>query len=116
MRRSDDKNMTTFGKNLWSLRKKHALRQEDLAQALGISRDMISYYECKAKNPTIEFVLSVADYFSVSTDELLRDSNEVVIKPGPISQIEKLLEQVRSLPKEKQKAVSTVLEMALSKS
>ena len=49
MRRSNDKNMSTFGRNLWGLRKKNGLRQEDLAKALGISRDMISYYECKAK-------------------------------------------------------------------
>ena len=113
MRRSDDKNMSTFGKNLWRLRKKYKLRQEDLAKELDTTRDMISYYESKAKNPTVEFVLLVANYFKVSTDELLKEPEDVSKKPGPVSKLDQLMNQVRSLPKEKQKAVTTVLEMAL---
>ena len=113
MRRSDTTNMTTFGKNLWTLRKVHGLRQEDLAKALGISRDMMSYYESKAKNPTVEFVLLVADYFKVSTDELLREQANQITKPGPTSHLEHLLSQIRELPNDKQKAVTTILEMAL---
>ncbi len=112
MKRSNDENMTAFGKALWALRKEKKLRQEDLAKALGVSRDIISYYESKSKNPTMDFVIKVAEYFNVSIDFLLKDKTSLS-KPGPASKLERQLELVRKLPKDKQKAISTVLDMAL---
>ena len=113
MKRSNFDNMPPFGKKLMKLRQSRNLRQEDLAEVLGVSRTTISYYEGKARNPTTEFVRKIADYFGVSTDQLLKDEGSVGSKPGPTSKLERQLEQIRRLPKEKQKAISTVLDMAL---
>ena len=115
MKRSSDKNMTVFGRNLWRLRKKRDMRQEDLAKAIGVPRDTVSYYECKAKNPTIEFVQKVADYFSVGTDELFLDAPENRIKPGPKSKVEEKIEAIKGLPKNEQKAVFTLIDSLASK-
>ena len=104
--------MPTFGKRLWALRRQRGLRQEDLAAELGMTREQISYYECKATNPTVEFVLQAAEFFGTSTDELLREEPQVR-KPGPVSKLEQQLTQIRSLPAERQKAISIVLELAL---
>ena len=115
MRRSSEKNMTTFGRNLWRLRQKHAMLQEDLAKAIGVPRDTISYYECKAKNPTVEFVQKIAEYFGTGTDDLLLDFPENRIKPGPKSKVEKKVEAIRKLPPNEQKAVFTLIDSLASK-
>lgn len=107
--------MTVFGRNLWRLRKKHGLRQEDLAKAIGVPRDTVSYYECKAKNPTVDFVQKVADYFGVGTDDLLLDTPENRIKPGPKSKVEEKIEAIKQLPQDEQKAVFTLIDSLASK-
>lgn len=114
MRRSSDKSMTVFGRNLRRLRRQNNLSQEKFAEALGITRDTVSYYESKAKNPTIDFVQKIADYFGVSTDQLLCEATEKKPRPGPKSKIEAQLEAIRKLPPKKQKTVSEMLDMVLT--
>jgi len=113
MRTKNNSDMTTFGKHLRVLRASRNLRQEDLAEALGVSRDKIAYYENRSQNPTVEFVLKVADYFGVTMDELIRPDDSRRSKPGPVSRLERQLDRIRQLPMKEQEAVSTVLDMAL---
>jgi transcriptional regulator with XRE-family HTH domain len=113
MRQRKYDSMPLFGRRLISLRKSRGLRQEDLAKELNVSRTAISYYEGVARNPTTEFVQKVADYFGVTTDELIRDVPDKRGKPGPRSKIECQLEEIRKLPAGEQKAISTILDMAL---
>lgn len=113
MKRSSDKNMTIFGRNLWALRRKHNLRQEDLAKAFGMPRYKISYYECRAKNPTMEFVQKVADYFKVSADDLIYDDPKKSVHPGPTSKLEQQMEQIKKLSPTKQKIISNMLDGAI---
>jgi transcriptional regulator with XRE-family HTH domain len=114
MKRSSDTNMTVFGRNLWALRRRRGMRQDDLAKALGVTRFTVSYYESKAKNPTTEFVQKAADFFGVGTDDLLREAADRRPKPGPKSKIERQLEAIRRLPPKKQKTVSEMLDMVLA--
>jgi len=51
---------------------------KELAHVLGLTaHGYISEIEAGKKKPTAEFVLNVARYFNVSTDELLKDELEV---------------------------------------
>lgn len=53
---------------------------KELAVALGhAAHGHISELESGKKMPTVEFVLSVAQLFDVTTDELLRDDLELKI-------------------------------------
>lgn len=113
MKRSTDEDMPRFGRNLLALRKAHNLRQEDLASALEVSRETISYYESRAGNPTMDFVEKVADYFEVSIDELLGRSRGRC-RPGPTSKLERQFELVRRLPPPKQRVISEMLDMAIA--
>ena len=114
MKRSNDENMPLFGKRLLALRKSRNLKQSDLANALGVSRETISYYESRAKNPTTELINKISAYFGVPPEELINGHPKKRVKPGPTSKIEKQLNLIRELPKEKQKAISTMLDMALA--
>ncbi len=51
---------------------------KELASALGLTaHGYISEMEAGKKKPTAEFVLKVARYFKVSTDQLLKDELDV---------------------------------------
>lgn len=62
---------TTFGERLKLLRETAELTQQQLAEALKVSRGAISYYENGDRTPDIEFLESVAFYFGTNYDYLL---------------------------------------------
>lgn len=70
--------MQRFGEKLRFLRTKKQMTLKELAHVLGLTaHGYISEIEAGKKKPTAEFVLNVARYFNVSTDELLKDELEV---------------------------------------
>ena len=60
-----------FNEKLQELRKKKGLTQEELAEALYVSRAAVSKWESGRGYPNIDSLKAVANYFSVSIDELL---------------------------------------------
>lgn len=63
-----------FGEKLRFLRRHRGLTLKELADALGYkAHGHISELESGKKTPTVGFVLSVARFFGVTTDELLKD-------------------------------------------
>ena len=63
----------TIGQKIVVLRSAARISQEQLAEILGVSRQSVSKWEMDQALPQIDKVIQLADYFSVSTDELLRD-------------------------------------------
>ena len=60
-----------FNEKLQELRKKRGLTQEELAEALFVSRTAISKWESGKGYPSIESLKAISGYFSVSIDDLL---------------------------------------------
>ena len=60
-----------FGKNLAALRKSKNLTQTELAQQLHFTFQSVSNWERGISSPDIETILRLAEFFGVSTDELL---------------------------------------------
>lgn len=60
-----------FHKKLQELRKNKGLTQEELAEALFVSRTAISKWESGRGFPSIDSLKEISKYFSVSIDELL---------------------------------------------
>lgn len=70
--------MHRFGEKLRKLRTEHGLTVRELADALGYSAySQVSLFETGKREPTLKFVLKVADYFQVSLDQLMRDDLEL---------------------------------------
>ncbi len=70
--------MVEFGKMLKSLRIKAGLTQKQLAEKLGITSSVVSYYELSERNPSPEILVKLSHIFHVTTDYLLgieRDMN-----------------------------------------
>jgi len=102
-----------FGAKLAELRKLRGLTQPRLAEHLGVSLDMLIYYERRAVNPGADFVKKTASFFGVSADELLNQAVTGKRKTGPLSQLEQRLAALRQLPRDKQKLVMQVLDTFL---
>lgn len=67
----------SLGKNISSLRKKHKLTQEELAKRIDISRAALSHYEKDRREPDIETIKKIADYFGVTVDLLMDGISEI---------------------------------------
>lgn len=52
------------------LRKKNGYRQEDLAEALGVSRQTIIAIENNKYNPTLELAMKMARYLNTTVEKL----------------------------------------------
>lgn len=63
--------MEKFGTRLKNLTKEMGLSQEKLADELHVDKSTIAKYETGKISPSIEMVVILAKYFSVSTDYLL---------------------------------------------
>ncbi|MHA7941537.1 helix-turn-helix domain-containing protein [Formosa sp. 3Alg 14/1] len=61
-----------IAKNLKHLRHLKKLTQEILAEDLGVTRSRISSYEEGRSAPTLDFLITVSDYFKIPIDTLLR--------------------------------------------
>ena len=60
-----------FHEKLQELRKKRGLTQEELAEALYVSRTAISKWESGRGYPSIDSLKEISSYFSVTIDDLL---------------------------------------------
>jgi len=61
----------SIGKRVANLRIKHKLTQEELAKRVEISRAALSHYEKDRREPDLETIEKIADYFDVTTDYLI---------------------------------------------
>ena len=65
----------TIGENLSRIRKKHDLSQMQVAEFLGIKRELVSYYETGTRNIPLPHVHKLCDLFGISPINLL-EGNE----------------------------------------
>jgi len=62
------------------LRKARGISQEGLADQLGVSRQAVSKWESEQSMPDLDKIISMSDYFGVTTDYLLKGIEPVVQK------------------------------------
>ncbi len=63
----------TIGVKIQNLRKQRGLSQEQLAEAVGVSRQAVSKWEAEQSVPDIDKIILICDYFGVTTDYILRN-------------------------------------------
>ncbi len=56
---------------LKKIRKEKGISQKELSEVLNISHQAYNHYETGVRKPSLEVLISLADYFNVSTDYLL---------------------------------------------
>lgn len=97
--------LTTIGKNIRKYRIKSKLRQEDLAEKVGISPNYMGIVERGEKIPSLETFIIIANALGVSADMLLTE----VIHTGYIGKASELSNKLDKLPpKERQRILDVV--------
>lgn len=61
--------------NIRELRKKTGFRQEDMATALGVTRQTINAIENEKYNPTLELAMKLAKLLNTTVEELFMLDN-----------------------------------------
>ena len=65
-----------IGDKIKELRKRDGRKQEDLANALGITNQAVSRWETDGSYPDLELLPSIANYFGITIDELFGYEND----------------------------------------
>ncbi|WP_368490226.1 helix-turn-helix domain-containing protein [Clostridium sp. BJN0013] len=85
-----------FGARLKLLRKEKGLTQKELAQKLNMQNTAISKYELNQRKPDTETLLEIANFFNVSVDYLLGNSDDrTTLNPKENTSYEKISELVK---------------------
>lgn len=61
----------TIGERLYKLRKDKNISQEELANALDVSRQTVSKWETDQSTPDFDKIIPLCEFFGITSDELL---------------------------------------------
>ena len=67
---------------LEELRRARGVRQEDVAQALGVSRQTVISLEKGKYNPSLALAFRLSRFFGLPIEEIFDDSDEQAEEPG----------------------------------
>lgn len=74
-----------FGEIIHKLRKSYGLNQVELARNLGVTKQAVSNWENNNILPSIDMLIRIAQYFSVSCDYLLEMDHRYMIDASELT-------------------------------
>lgn len=104
-----------LGSRLAELRKTRDITQVQLAEHLGVSQQTINAYETGYRRIPVSALPPLARFLGISLDELVGETGPAR-KRGPTPKLQRQLEQVRQLPRAKQRFVIEMLDTVLQQS
>jgi transcriptional regulator with XRE-family HTH domain len=102
--------LTELPSRLAALRKAHGFTQAQLADLIGVSRDLMSNFEKGRTRLTDESIINLARALKVSTDELLGLTPTSVQDEAPGLRFTRRLRDLDQLPEAKKKAILKTLD------
>ena len=102
------------GRRIAELRREQGLSQAKLAKMLKSSQQIVADYETGKRHVPVWRLVVLAELMGVEADAFLKVSKTASKKRGPAPKIQKQLEMIQRLPKDKQKVVTQMLDMALN--
>jgi transcriptional regulator with XRE-family HTH domain len=104
---------TEFGQRLSEMRQQAGLTQTQLAEKIGVSQKVVTYWERESIGLKAEQLVAVADALGVKVDSLLgRDDPKP--KGGPMGKTRQIFEQVSTLPRRQQERIASVVEALIA--
>ena len=101
----------TLGERIATLRKERNVTQAQLAEALEVSQQTMQAYEVGRRRIPVSALPIVARTLSVSLEDLFGQSAPANrSKRGPVSSLQRQIEQIGRLPRAKQKFITEMLE------
>ena len=95
---------------LKALREARKLTMQELADKLGVSKSMISYYEKGKKTPSVKTIDKMADTLNVSVDYLIGKSDAFDGSESTSKEAKDFMEKFEKLDPAKKEALIKMLE------
>lgn len=113
--------MTSFNNRLKILRLKKGLTQPQLAEDVGLSKSTIGMYEQGRREPDLETLEVLADYFNVDADYLMGRSDKVTVLPERLvyenqqtsADLRYVLDKMKHATDEQQKTIRKLVDAIL---
>ena len=96
--------------NITRARKQKGLTQVELAQKMGITQRVISYYEKEAKTISLDAVSKIAKALDISTSKILITNKEIQDLPDLPVAFQKRIAKIKELTPKSQKTIYDVID------
>lgn len=92
-----------LNKRIKELRLSHGLNQVELARELSVTKQTVSNWENNNIQPSVDMLIKISEYFSVSTDYMLGKSDRITINVDGLSieEVSHLEQLVKDLKKKR---------------
>ena len=104
-----------FGENLRNVRKSKGLSTIECAKQFGLSQPAWNFYELGSREPKLDLLTKICQFFDVPSDVLLGLSDKALVsaeRPAPLAiDIEKLRKTAEKLVKESSTLAGTIKEL-----
>jgi transcriptional regulator with XRE-family HTH domain len=104
--------LNELGSRIQEYRKELGLTQTEFGKMLNLSQQVIADYEAGHRNIPIYTLANIAEALGVDISDLV-NGKKYTRKRGPAPTLQKQLEVIQRLPKERRNAVMQVIEMAV---
>ena len=109
----DQRFFKALGGRIAELRKAQSFTQQQLAELLSLSQQMIASYEVGRRRVPISMLPALATALAVSIDTLLGTGSSVA-KRGPTPKLHQQIEQISQLPRAQQRFVTQILDTVIA--
>ena len=100
-----------IGEKLKLLRKQNQKTQENVANDLSIQKQTYQNYELEKRQPDIDMIIQLADYYHVTVDYLIGHEVPYIIDKGLFNNEQlDVIERLKTLDKEQCKLIATYID------
>jgi transcriptional regulator with XRE-family HTH domain len=103
-----------LGTRIAELRRTHGLTQLQLAEALGLTQQMVASYEVGRRRVPVSLLPDLAQALAVSVEVLIGQKEASPGKRGPTPKLLQQVERIQRLPKAKQRFVMDMIDTVLA--
>ena len=101
---------TEFGKRLSEARQRAGLTQMQLADRLGVSQKVVTYWERESVGLKADQLIALSDALAISVDELLGRGASAKQRGGPVGRARRVFDEVSALSRAQQRKILDVVE------
>ncbi len=103
-----------LGRRIAQFRKAQDLTQQQLAEILGISQQTMAHYEVGRLRVAVAMLPMLAKALAISVEELIGEQTTAgKSRRGPVSVLQRQIDQISHLPRAKQKFVMEMLDTVI---
>jgi transcriptional regulator with XRE-family HTH domain len=103
-----------LGTRIAQLRKEQSLTQQQLAEALDVTQQVVASYEIGRRRVPVSLLPTLARALAVSMEDLIGERDTVARKRGPAPKLAQHMERISQLPRAKQRFVIEMLDTVLA--